>query len=83
MEVFYYFKNPQILIKHIHDSWIKNDGKLIMGIDHYYENEECHEWKKKINVDTMELIKIEEWKNFKNLWWPHDIKDNPIFSQLI
>jgi len=35
-----------------------------MGIDHYYENEECHEWKKQIDVDTMELIKIKEWKNF-------------------
>ena len=64
MEVFYYFKKPQILIKHIYDNWIKNDGKLIMGIDHYYENEECHKWKKQINVDTMELIKIAEWKNF-------------------
>ena len=64
MEVFYYFKKPEILIQHIYDNWIKNDGKLIMGIDHYYENEECHEWKKQINVDTMELIKIKEWKNF-------------------
>ncbi len=64
MEVFYYFKKPEILIQHIYDNWIKNDGKLIMGIDHYYENEECHEWKKQIKVDTMELIKIKEWKNF-------------------
>ncbi len=64
MEVFYYFKRPRILIQHIFDNWIKKDGKLIMGIDHYYENEECHEWKKQINVDTMELIKINEWKNF-------------------
>ena len=64
MEVFYYFKNPNIIIKHICDNWLKRGGKLIMGIDHYFENEECHNWKDKIEVETMELIKINEWLHF-------------------
>ena len=66
MEVFYYFKKPEKLIKQIHDNWIKKNGKLIMGIDHYLENKECHGWKNKINVSTMKLISKNEWiKYFK------------------
>ena len=66
MEVFYYFKKPEKLIKKIHDKWIKKNGKLIMGIDHYLENKECHGWKNKINISTMNLISKNEWiKYFK------------------
>ena len=29
MEVFYYFENPGLLIKHINNNWIKSGGRLI------------------------------------------------------
>ena len=42
MEVFYYFENPDHLIKHFYSNWIKKGGRLIMGIDHYEENKPSH-----------------------------------------
>ena len=64
MEVFYYLENPNTLIQNIFDFWLNPKGKLIMGIDHYIENEECHFWKDKIEVEIMELIKINEWLDY-------------------
>ena len=42
MEVFYYFEDPALLINHITKNWIKKEGRLIMGIDFYYENKASH-----------------------------------------
>ena len=47
MEVMYYFKEPEKIIKHIFKNWIKKNGVFIMGIDFYLENERCHNWKEK------------------------------------
>tara|TARA_B100001063_G_scaffold10122_2_gene7933 strand:+ start:5703 stop:6311 length:609 start_codon:yes stop_codon:yes gene_type:complete len=81
MEVFYYFKNPQKLINHICDNWIKSNGKLIMGIDHYFENIECHNWKNKVKVDTMELIKIKDWLFFFNNSGLKDVKKHQFYAK--
>ena len=73
MEVMYYFKKPEKIIKHIFNNWIKKNGVFIMGIDFYLENKKCHDWKEKTGVDTMELfssaiwIKFFEKSGFKNV----------------
>ena len=73
MEVFYYFKDPLVVLKNIYDNWLNIDGKFIMGIDYYYENKTYHNWPEKTNVDTMTLLSTQEWKNivskagFKNI----------------
>ncbi len=64
MEVMYYFKEPEKIIKHIFKNWIKKNGVFIMGIDFYLENEKCHNWKEKTGVDTMELFSSEIWVKF-------------------
>ena len=64
MEVFYYFENPEILISRIYDNWLKNEGRLIMGIDHYVENKPSHNWKKDISITTMQLLSKNTWLNF-------------------
>ena len=38
MEVFYYFKSPKKVIKHIVKNWLNEGGEMIMGIDFYKEN---------------------------------------------
>ena len=73
MEVFYYFKDPLIVLTNIYENWLNKNGKFIMGIDFYYENKTSHNWPKKTNVDTMTLLSTQEWKNivskagFKNI----------------
>ena len=63
MEVFYYFNNPKKIIKHIYSNWIKIGGRLIMGVDFYYENEISHSWPDETNVNTMILLKEKDWIN--------------------
>ena len=73
MEVFYYFKDPLIVLTNIYENWLNQNGKFIMGIDFYYENKTSHNWPEKTNVDTMTLLSSQEWKNivskagFKNI----------------
>ena len=62
MEVFYYFKNPFTLVKHIADNWIKPGGLIIMGIDHYIGNPNSYSWSDDLNVH-MALMNDMEWKN--------------------
>ena len=44
MEVFYYFKDPENLINHIYSNWLKDNSRLIIGIDYYFENTVSHSW---------------------------------------
>ena len=64
MEVFYYFKKPEILIKHIYDNWLNNEGRLIMGIDHYIENKPSHSWKEETSISVMQLYSKNTWLDF-------------------
>jgi trans-aconitate methyltransferase len=66
MEVFYYFKDPLVVLKNIYNNWLKDEGRFIMGIDFYYENKASHNWPEKTNVDTMTLLSIQEWKSIVN-----------------
>tara|TARA_Y100001958_G_C21168443_1_gene500704 strand:- start:582 stop:1190 length:609 start_codon:yes stop_codon:yes gene_type:complete len=64
MEVFYYFENPSLLIKHINNNWIKSGGRLIMGVDYYQENISSHSWQKECGISIMKLHSEKEWKRF-------------------
>ena len=64
MEVFYYFENPGLLIKHINNNWIKSGGRLIMGIDYYQENEASHSWQKDCGISIMKLLSEKKWIGF-------------------
>ena len=73
MEVLYYFKNPLIVIKNIYNNWLKENGKFIMGVDFYFENQPSHNWPEKTNVSIMTLLSIKQWEDlfvkagFKNI----------------
>jgi len=63
MEVLYYFKEPLKVLKNIFNHWLKPNGKLVMGIDFYYENPSSHDWQEKTGVSIMNLMNKEEWYN--------------------
>jgi trans-aconitate methyltransferase len=73
MEVLYYFNNPIEVIQNIYNNWLNDNGRLIMGMDFYYENTISHNWPEKTNVSIMTLLKTKEWKKilidagFKNV----------------
>tara|TARA_B100000900_G_scaffold307951_1_gene266624 strand:+ start:24 stop:641 length:618 start_codon:yes stop_codon:yes gene_type:complete len=60
MEVVYYFNDPKKLISHMKNKWLKPNGKLILGLDFYKENIDCHNWPNKLNT-KMTLLSIKEW----------------------
>ena len=60
MEVIYYFNDPEKLILHMKDKWLKPNGKLIMGLDFYKENSDCHDWPKQLDTQ-MTLLSINQW----------------------
>ncbi len=64
MEVFYYVEQPDALIQNIFDFWLNPRGKLIMGIDFYYENTSCHTWQEDCGVSIMQLFPKKTWINF-------------------
>ena len=72
MEVFYYFKDPSVLLKKIHKDWLSEKGKLVFGIDHYLENKSSLDWPEKCGV-FMNTLPISKWHDliseagFKNI----------------
>jgi len=60
MEVLYYLEDPALTIKKITNSWMHNKGRLIAGIDLYYENKESHSWEEKVGTKMM-MLKEAEW----------------------
>ena len=60
MEVFYYFKNPKALTKHIVDNWLELGGILAIGLDHYIGNPDSYSWSDDLNVH-MTLKDESEW----------------------
>ena len=65
MEVLYYFKDPQFLVEHMVDKWLKRKGKIISGLDFYSENISSHSWPKDLNTE-MKLLSINQWKKLFN-----------------
>ena len=60
MEVLYYLEDPALTVKKISDSWLNKGGRLIAGIDLYYENKESHSWEEKVGTKML-MLKEEEW----------------------
>ena len=62
MEVMYYLSDPLSVIKKIEDSWLNSDGRLIIGLDLYYENEDSHSWEAKVNTPML-MLNESEWSD--------------------
>ena len=60
MEVLYYLENPALTVKKITDSWLNKGGRLIAGVDLYYENQESHSWEEKVGTKIV-MLKEAEW----------------------
>ena len=64
MEVMYYLEDPALMIKRIHDSWLKQGGAFVMGIDFYSENTVSHDWPEKCGINLMRLYSEAQWIAF-------------------
>ena len=62
LEFVYYLADPEELIYRIVNSWLNEGGRLIFGLDFYFENAESHTWPKKLNI-PMFMLKEIEWIN--------------------
>ena len=60
MEVLYYLDSPEECVNNVSTKWLANGGRFIVGIDHYFENEQSHSWEKKVGTPMM-MLKESEW----------------------
>jgi len=60
MEVLYYLEDPEFILKKISNSWLAKEGRLIAGIDLYYENRDSHSWEEKVGTKML-MLKQAEW----------------------
>ena len=60
METLYYFENPGMVINKIYDEVLNEKGMLIIGIDHYRENDESLNWGEQFNLNITTLS-IKDW----------------------
>ncbi len=84
MEVLYYLDDPSETVKKITDSWLINNGRLIVGVDHYYENSDSHSWQEEVGTrmlmlkesewidifETAGLNEVQSWRSGKDKDWP-------------
>ena len=61
METLYYFKNPEIIIQNIYNDILNKNGMIVIGVDHYLENQDSLNWGKEFNLDITTLS-MNEWK---------------------
>ena len=62
METLYYLKDISALLTKIYNDGLHKNGMLIIGLDHYKENEPSLSWGDDYNLD-ISTLSIEEWKN--------------------
>ena len=74
MEVLYYVENPKKLINEIYNYWLKPNGRLIIGIDFYFENKISHSWPESCGIKDMKLFSEKDWINFFKGAGYNDIK---------
>lgn len=60
MEVLYYLEDPESILNKIFSSWLAEEGRLIVGIDLYYENKDSHTWEGKVGTKML-MLKQAEW----------------------
>ena len=73
MEVLYYLDDPASKLKSLCDRWLEEQGRLIIGIDHYYENFDSHSWEEKVGTPML-MLKEAEWLDIFNESGLGDIK---------
>ena len=72
METFYYIKNVSEMLKNIYNNLLNENGSIIIGIDHYYENKPSLSWDKDYDLNLLTLT-VNQWKKmfkknqFKNI----------------
>lgn len=62
METFYYFKNINAVLKNIYLNGMKENAKIIIGIDHYKENKPSLSWDKDYDLE-LNTLSVKEWIN--------------------
>ena len=62
MEFIYYLTDPSLFVQRITDTWLNAGGRIIVGLDFYFENTQSHSWPKKLNI-PMYMLKEIEWVN--------------------
>ena len=60
MEVLYYLEDPAKKVNSFTNDWLEDKGRLIIGIDHYYENLDSHSWAEKVGTPML-MLKEAEW----------------------
>jgi trans-aconitate methyltransferase len=65
MEVLYYLESPSDIVQKISSSWLNPNGRLIVGIDHYHENNESHSWQEKLDTRMIMLHEAKWVEIFK------------------
>ena len=73
MEVLYYLEDPAEKVKNFNNDWLEEQGRLIIGIDHYYENLDAHSWEEKVGTPML-MLKEAEWLDIFNESGLGDIK---------
>ena len=61
MEVVYYLKDPFAFLENVYNSWVSEEGVLIVGLDFYKENTVSHSWPKDCGVSIMHLFSEKHW----------------------
>ncbi|MDP6899618.1 MAG: class I SAM-dependent methyltransferase [Candidatus Thalassarchaeaceae archaeon] len=62
MEVLYYLNDIPGFLDSVRSKWLRDDGIFAFGIDHYQENEACHDWSEKVGV-RMAMHSESEWRD--------------------
>ena len=61
MEVLYYLGDIPKFLTAVKEYWLKTGGILAFGVDHYYENQSCHNWSEKVGT-PMAMYRESEWR---------------------
>ena len=76
MEVLYYLEDPSAFLERLVSTWLRPGGTLIIGLDHYEENPDCHDWQEAVGtrmlmrseqewvamIDAAGFVSIESWR---------------------
>ena len=61
MEVLYYLNDIPEFLESVNQYWLHKGGIFAFGIDHYLENENCHDWSDKVGT-KMAMHSELEWR---------------------
>ena len=62
MEVLYYLDDIPGFLECVSNKWLREGGIFAFGIDHYLENDACHDWSEKVGT-RMAMHSESEWRN--------------------